>query len=419
MDLYKLKKEYARLLLQYGVALKAGQYLVVEIQAEQVAFSRILVQTAMESGAKDAIVFFRDDYVDRSRIEYGDPAEYLRLPAGTRADMEHYFSEGAASISFLSPRPQLLERCSFEVRSDFAAFMNNTRNIVRAYIEKGIHWCYAGLPNRDWASYLFPDLEPEAAEEALWRTILKICFVSESRDARGDWLTYYDRNNQYQQWLNRQRFDRIHFYNTKGTDFTVGLSEKAVWEGAYPRSSVTPDLFQPNIPSYEIFTSPDYSRTSGVVHASRPLYLSGTVIRGLWLKFVNGLVVEFGAEQGAEVLSELMRTDAGSKRLGEISFVEAGQAIENTGLVFYNTLFDENAACHIALGNGFANAISGFDEHKEPADRYHLNRSGIHVDIMFGTPDLNADGYDAAGHKTPIFQSGKFACQESQQKGES
>ena len=410
MNREEMMRKYADLLVRLGVALQKDQYLILECDAECYELARHIVHTAMERGAKDVIVHFRDAYTDKYRAQFGQAEEIKRVLPWQRQSLEYYLERGACSLALKSPYPRLLNDISAQAGEALQVFQNDLRNVIRSHWGiSGTVWCIACAPNPDWAQAVYPELDRQTAYDALWNTLMDLCMVDEKSDPVENWIEFSHRYAKYSRTLNEIGVDRLHFSSANGTDFVVGFNPKAHWVGGKDKSERTPRDNAGNIPSNEVATSPDKYRLDGIVHSSRPLVYGGQIIDRFWLRFEQGRVTEYFAETGMDLLTALLNTDEGSRRIGEVAFVECDMPLAKTGRVFYNTLLDENAACHMALGNGYAVCIPGLSmTDKDAWAGENLNASAQHIDFMFGTDDMNVDAYTRSGKVVPVFRSGKF-----------
>lgn len=399
---------YARLLLSFGLAFRPGQKLLVELPAEAAALAERIEEEARRAGASSVVMMPTDDLRDAAQM-LEDPAAFQQTAIRRKQTLEAALEGDVVSLAFLSPVPALDRMLHEEQKAAFFRYKNELRNVVRRAIRgRNIHWCYACCPNSSWAQTLFPDRTPTKALSLLWEQTLEFCFLKRE-DPLDTWLSYYDGLYRKTRWLNSLWLEEIHFYNGAGTDLTVGVNPRCIWEGGLDRSRYDGTYFQCNLPSFEICTTTDRRRAEGHVAISKPLFVNGGMIQGLSLDFQNGKAVNAHAEVGESLLTELLARDEGSAFLGEVAFVEQNTPIARSGLVFLNTLLDENAACHLALGSGFPGNIRGID----PTDTVQLRENGVnqscqHVDFMFGTEDLCADGRCENGDVVPLFRGGKF-----------
>lgn len=403
----KLEK-FARLLVELGVNLQKGQYLLLDIDAENYVLARAIAEAALSRGAADVIVHWSEPYIDRSRAVYGSGKALDAVANWEMESYAQYIKAGACSLRVISTYPTLFEGVDPRRAAEVQRHQNNTRNLLRkGTAEYGMHWCISVAPSVNWAKFLFPDSSEQEAMEQLWNVLLKVCCIDE-HDPVENWMKVMSRNSAYVNLLNKSKVDSIHFSNGTGTNLTIGFQPKVRWVGAQA-AEYTPETYLPNLPTAEVSTSPDKYRVDGTVAASRPMMEGGTIIKDFGFTFQNGKVVDFYAGVGYEALKDLLNTDEGARYLGEVAFVPCDSPIAQTGLLFLNTLLDENAACHLALGRGFSvlfENLSGTDYSQW--DAVNLNHSDIHVDFMFGTPDMNAEVTLADGRKLLIFKNGRF-----------
>ena len=403
-------KKYAQVLVTLGIAVQPGETLILELDPEQYELSREITKTALQCGAKDVMVYYRDPYVDKYRAQYGDRKIVGEVLPWMLDSMNVYLDEGACSLKLSSPRPYFYEDVSDTVAKTIQEFTNTLRNTIRSHwATHGTRWCIACVPNPDWAKTLFPDLEPEAALDKLWEVLMELCFVREDNVPVEDWRKYSRRCAVNAKWLNENKPKQIHFFNSTGTDFVVGFNPKAYWVGGMAGDQTGTIEYIPNLPTNEVASSPDKYALNGTVHSTRPLIYGGKIIDQFKLTFENGRVVYHEAKVGQELLTTLLDLDEGSRRIGEVAFVECDVPIAKTGMVFYNTLLDENAACHMALGNGYALCIPGISwTDSAEWEKENLNSSRQHIDFMFGSEDMQAVVTTWDGREVQIFKDGKF-----------
>lgn len=403
----KLAK-YAELLIGLGVNLQKGQYLLLDIDAENYPLARALSHEAFQRGAKDVVIHWAEPYVDRERALSNTQEDFSAVAPWETESYAAYIQQGACSLRILPAYPTLFEGADPQRVANVQQHGNNTRNILRkGTAENGMHWCISTAPSENWAKFLFPALKVSDDVAKLWDVLFSVCRIDENDPIR-NWLDAMGENGQFADILNREDIDSIHYTNSIGTDITVGFQPGVLWVGAMG-GDYTPDMYLPNIPTAEVSTSPDKFRVNGTVKASRPLMLDGTVVDGFGFTFRDGQVVDFYAEKGYDALKALLDTDEGSRYLGEVAFVQCDSPLAKTGLLFMETLLDENAACHMALGRGFNILFKGLSGTDFAAwDRVNLNHSRVHVDFMFGTDDLRAEVTLRDGRKGVVFVNGKF-----------
>ncbi len=406
MPSHDLIKKYAHLLVNFGVNVKKGSYLVINATTDATQVVRLLTKAALEKGAKDVIVFYTDPYVDKERTQVLDFNTLSTLPEWHKLAMEHYFSQGADSIILKSHYPALMEEISDEASGALATFSEKSRSYVRKGVfENNSHWCVACVPNVEWAAHIFPNMDKEKALETLWQHLLDFCLIDMEADPVLRW--HEDRKLfwGYKEALDKMDIDFIHFKNSLGTDIKIGFNPSHCWTCGISSDNFNDDNYLPNIPTAEIATSPDKFRAEGKVVSTKALILGGKLIDKFYLVFKEGKVVEAHAEVGNELLQHCLNTDEGSRYLGEVALVSKDSPIAQKGIIYYSTLLDENASCHLALGKGFPQCIKDFSS-KNSFQSFNLNDSCLHVDFMFGSDDLSAVAYTKAGEEITLLKDG-------------
>ncbi|HHU19026.1 MAG TPA: aminopeptidase [Bacilli bacterium] len=404
----KLQEKYAELALRTGVNLQKGQALMVNSSIEGVEFTRIVVRKAYELGAKSVLINWQDDEI--SLLKYQNESEAV-LTDVRPWQVDKYLDfakDGGALLSIRSTNPDLLKdvdakkvaaasKASAEAMKEFRQYTMNDR----------IAWSIISIPTGDWSQKIFPGLEAEEAKEKLWEQIFKIVRVDQE-----DPIKAWDEHNQTLKnahaILNEKKYKALVF-KAPGTDITFGLPEGHIWKGggAYTTDGLH---FNPNMPTEEVFTVPHKYEVNGVVSNTKPLVYNGNTIDHFSLTFKDGQVVDFEAEQGYDTLKNLLETDEGAKRLGELALVPDASPISQSGLIFYNTLYDENASCHVALGKAYpTNLAGGSDMSEEELDQHGVNDSLTHVDFMIGSAELDIDGILPDGSTEAVFRKGAWA----------
>lgn len=271
-----------------------------------------------------------------------------------------------------------------------------------------VQWCVVAVPAPGWATKVFPDLPTEEAVEKLWALIFDVCRVS-TGDPVTAWREHVAKTKARRDQLNAWNLDRVHITSGNGTDLTVGIAQDATWEGASSKSERGIE-FIANVPTEEVFCAPDRNQVDGIVYGTKPYVYNGQLIEGWHVTFRNGQVVEHGAEKNAQLLAELLSTDENANRIGEIALVPVSSPINQSGVLFFNTLFDENAACHIAFGAGYpTNIKGGASMTRAQLLEKGLNDSAIHEDVMIGAPDTHITGITQSGEEVTIFTNGEWA----------
>lgn len=398
--------KYAKLLVDLGVNVKKDQYLIVEASVDCSELVAEVVKIALDKQAKDVIVFYDDPLVDKYRALKVDEqiiSEVLPWQAESR---NYYLEKGACSLLIKSSYPYLYSEVSQSSASALQKFTNDLRNNIRHYINKdNIQWCICSYPNQVWADSIFPD--DKKALDKLFDLIYDICRVNYNDDPSEAWYQHFNQMGKYSSFLNGLSLDRLHFSNKYGTDLTIGLHPNHHWNGGIKEGD---DIsFIANIPTEEISTSPDKYRVDGRVVATKPLEIGGAIIEDFYFEFKDGKIIHAVAQKNDQVLQSLLNTDDGSRYLGEVALVENKSPISQSGKLFYNTLYDENAACHLAFGKGFPSCIDGIDQISlDSWQEYHLNHSSIHIDFMFGSEDMSIVGYTNDNEEVIIFDEGNF-----------
>ena len=400
---------YATLLVRKGVALERGQELVLEAPIERADFARRVVSAAYRAGAGHVTVIWRDDVISRLTYENCELAFFEHTPSW-QVEQLNSLAEGGAAFLFLEGQdPSALK--GIDPAKPAAA--RRSRNIECRSFRDGMDfgrnaWCIAGVPVQAWASEVFPDLSPAEALYRLWVLILAVS-RADGEDPESAWETHNASFEKTKRFLNDHRFSALRYEAANGTDLTVGLPEGHLWDGGAGRTQEGVTFF-PNIPTEEVFTAPDRMRVDGVVYSAMPLVHGGQVVRDFWLRFEGGEVVDFGAEQGREVLRHILETDEGARRLGECALVSKNTPIRQSETLFYDTLYDENASCHLALGMGYPECVAGgVSMSKDELLARGVNQSAAHVDFMVGTDDMNIFGVAADGTEVPVFVNGQWA----------
>ena len=407
----ELLKKYADFIVRVGVNPQPGQTLIIRCSLEAAPLARLCVRSAFEAGARDVQVDWNDNAVSRSRMELGSEEALTDFkPYQLRRYLDYAESEGSVCVLHLiADDPEVyagldsakISRVNAANRKFMAPWREYTMN-------DRVQWSIAAMPSAPWAKKMFPDLDTDAAIEKLWQLIFDVCRVT-GGDPVGEWKAHLDRLMTLRDKMNAFDLESVHFKSSNGTDLTVGLADDATWEGA---SSKTEDgiEFIANVPTEEVFCAPHRERTNGIVYGTKPYAYNGQLIEGWHVTFKDGVVVEHGAEKNADLLAELLSTDENSNRIGEIALVPASSPINRSGVLFYNTLFDENAACHIAFGAGYPTNIRGGSAMtRDDLMKKGLNNSAIHEDVMIGAADTHVTGITKRGEEVTIFENGEWA----------
>ncbi len=402
-------ERYAELLVRKGAAIAPGQELVLSVPVERADFARLVVREAYTVGAANVTVVWEDDEIRRMDYDNHDVAYYEQVPAWKRAQLNDLAEAGASFLFLRGSDPNGL----VGVDPAKIAIASRARNTQCKRFRDGLDfgrnaWCIAGVPVLAWAQMVFPGRDDDEAMLRLWQAILQTT-RADGPAPQLEWERHNATFEKNKRMLNDYAFDYLRYRSANGTDFVVGMTKGHVWGGGAGRTQ-DGTVFFPNMPTEEVFTSPDCMRADGMVCSAMPLVYDGNVVRDFWLRFENGKVVDFGAQEGKAVLRSIIEFDENSCRLGECALVSKDTPIRQTGLLFYDTLYDENASCHLALGTGFPECIEGgFEMSKDELMAHGVNHSATHVDFMVGADDLEIVGVTTAGEEVPIFVGGRWA----------
>lgn len=402
MNLNEMKRKYAYTLARVGLNVQKGQTVLVEANIAGYEFIPVFAEECYKLGAGNVVVHYLDLPTMKIHAQYR-PDEEVRKVENWEAEMhQKYLDEGACYVRLESEDPALMEDISEKHSNAIFAHVDAVRNIMRkASREKHCQWLIAMIPTRRWAEYILDKTGPEA-EEALWDILFKLCYINEENDVVTTWEEKGKLKAERGRKVDELHLTKLHYTASNGTDLTVGLTPWSKFSFGDRKMPADYVPFRANIPSEEICTSPDKFVTEGVVYASRPLVLGGKKIENFGFRFEKGKVVEVLATEGKEMLEALIATDENACYLGEAALVEYHSPISMSGIVYFTTLIDENASCHLALGRCLGKG--GPEE-----EQYRFNDSTIHVDFMVGTPDMKIVGTTESGEEVVIFENGDFA----------
>lgn len=400
-------RKYAHLIAVKGVNIQKKQEVIIQCELDQPEFVKMLVEECYKAGAGKVIVNW--DYQPLTKLHYRHQSvtTLSKVEKWEQERLQHYVDELPCRIYLVSEDPDGLKGINQEKMNKA---MQKRFPIIKPYrdkMENKYQWCIAAVPGEKWAKKVFPGLPKGKAMEKLWEAIL---FTSRVND---DPIAAWDAHNKDLhdrcEFLNSLGIDKLIYKGDNGTDFCVGMIEDAVFRGG-GEVSLKGIYFNPNIPSEECFISPKRGVAEGIVYATKSLSYQGQLIEGFSVRFENGKAVEVHAEKNEELLKKMISMDEGAAYLGECALVPVNSPISESGLLFYETLFDENAACHLALGMGFADSIKDFDKYTlEECREKGINDSMIHVDFMIGYEGLNIDAVTRDGKTVPIFRNGTWA----------
>ncbi|MDY0256795.1 aminopeptidase [Gudongella oleilytica] len=402
-------EEYARLLVEVGVNLKPGEPLVISAPVEGAEFVRMMAKIAYQHGCTDIYMNWTDDVLTRLKYENAPLEVFESFPRWKAEPLEEFAKKGGNFIYISAEDPQLLQ--GIDTRKISA---NNKASGIglkeyRNYTMNDINsWCVASIPTISWAKQLFPEVEEGEAVEKLWDAILEATRMN-SDDPVEAWKQHIETLKKKVNYLNGKKFAKLHYTSNNGTDLMIELPEGHIWAGG-GSVNAKGDLFVANMPTEEVFTLPAKYGVNGVVYSTKPLNYGGNLIDNFSLVFENGKVVDFEAKTGHDLLAELLDMDEGSRYLGEVALVPYSSPIERAGILFMNTLFDENAACHLALGKAYPTCIEGGPSMNEKElEAHEVNDSFTHEDFMIGTSDLSIVGITQDGEEIEVFMDGEWA----------
>ncbi|PYI51593.1 aminopeptidase [Paenibacillus flagellatus] len=401
-------EKYAELAVRVGINVQQGQTLVVTAPLTAAELVRAIARKAYEAGAKNVHVEWNDETLTQIKYKMAPDEAFAEYPMFRAKGWEEFAENGAGFLSIYSPNPDLLNGVDPQriatASKTAATALQGWRSYTMAH---RVSWSLISTPTVEWASKVFPDVPADEAVEKLWDVILKAVRVDKD-DPVAAWKAHNAQIAKMVDYLNAKQYKQL-VYRGEGTDLTVDMPENHVWCGG-SRPNAKGVEFNPNMPTEEVFTMPHKDGVNGVVRSTKPLNHGGTLIDNFTLRFENGRVVDFTAEKGYDALKLLLDTDEGARRLGEMALVPFRSPISDTNLIFYNTLYDENASCHFALGRAYPTTIEGGEEMtKEQLAERGANDSLVHVDFMMGSADLSIDGVTADGRREPIFRDGNWA----------
>ena len=402
-----LLRKYARLAVRTGANVQKGQYVVVRASVEMHEFAGLVVEEAYRAGAKEVRVDWRYSYTTKMAYRHQSMKTLCNVHDWQEAKQAFDCETLPAYINIISDGPDALKGVNGE-KMQKASVATHKR--LKQYIDKmdnNYQWTIVAAAGKDWAKKVFPGERTSVAVEKLWKTILSTVYITDANsDAEKAWADhnadFMDKCNR----LNNAKFDYLEYKSSNGTDFRCWLNPRTQWLGG---GELTKGVYyNPNMPTEEIFTSPIAGKCEGKLVSTKPLSVRGNLVENFTFTFVDGKVTEVTAEKGEDILKQLISCDEGAKMLGELALVPHNSPISNSGILFYNTLFDENAACHVAIGRGFGNLVEGYENMtKEQLTAEGINDSMIHVDFMIGCEDLSIVGYKD-GKATKVFTDGNW-----------
>lgn len=408
MGYEKQLKKYAELLVKVGLNVQEKEPVYIQASIDASEFVHLVVEEAYKIGAEDVKVSYKDDRIAQLKYQYEPESFFENVKQYDIDEKMDYLDRKAAFLSIVSSSPDSLKDADpNKIRKSMAANGKAFKDYMVAVQSDRMSWCVASYPSVGWAKMMFPELSDNEAVNKLLETILKTVRVDQEDPVKA-WEEHDHLLHEKADYLNNKKYKALH-YKSEGTDLTIELPNGQYWSGASSVNSKG-NSFVANMPTEEVFTAPHKNGVNGTVSNTLPLSYSGNIIDDFTLTFKDGEVVDYKAGVGEEILKSILETDEGSKRLGEVALVPVDSPISNMNTLFYNTLFDENASCHIALGSAYAFCIEGGkDMTAEQLAENGLNDSTTHVDFMIGSKDLSIDGILENGEKEPVFRDGNWA----------
>lgn len=405
----ELITKLAELAVKVGANVQKDQDVVISTSVETKVLAREIVKQAYLQGAKQVHVLWRDEFVSRDTLLHASLETLTDIPEWSIQRYQHYVDIGAAMISILSPIPGLNKDVDAMKAQKAGIAMQKAISFYREHtMGNKVQWTIVSEPNPIWAKQVFPELNEEDAVEKLWGAILDASRVTETNDPIKEWEIHNENLLAHNQVLNNYNFKHLHFKNSLGTDLIVELVPNHIWAGG-GEIAANGVYFNPNIPTEENFTMPYKWGTRGRVVATKPLNYQGRLIKDFWLEFKDGQVVDFDAAEEKETLRNILDADEGSRYIGEIALISHDSPISNTNILFLNTLFDENASCHMALGRAYPmNIKGGLEADIKTLEEKGFNNSIVHADFMFGSEDMEIIGLTQDGQEVHVFKNGNF-----------
>ena len=404
-----LLKKLAKLAVKVGANVQTGQTVVLRSNTESRELAREVVRAAYEVGARKVIIDWNDEFVTKYAYEHQDDETLKEVPDYIVSKNQYYVDQNACFISITSPMPGLNKDIDSKKVQMAGIASQQKLGFVREYtMGNKAQWTIIGASNKIWATKVFPDLPEDEAVEALWDAIFAASRVTLENDPIEDWKNHNKLLRAHADLLNNYNFKELHFKNSLGTDLVVGLVDNHIW-AAGGEVAANGFYFNPNIPTEEAFTMPHKFMTQGKVVATKPLNYNGKLIENFSIEFDQGKVVNFQAEKEVEALESILNFDDNARYIGEIALISHDSPISNTNILFYNTLYDENASCHMALGRAYPmNIKNGIGADVKDLEPKGYNNSMVHVDFMFGSSDMEITGITQDGKKIKVFENGNF-----------
>ncbi len=401
-------RKYAKLIARVGVKIRKGQDVVIQAELDQPEFVEMLTDECYKAGARKVTVEWSHQPLQKYHVRHRSLKTLSTLDDWEVAKLEHYADTLPCRIYLISEDPDGL--CGINQEKNAKALQARYKVIkpIRDKMENKYQWCIAAVPGVKWAKKVFPGERASRAVELLWEAILKTSRVDE--DPEEAWRKHNEDLARRCEYLNSLGIESLEYKSSNGTDLKVGMIPDALFCGGGEYALGSGNYFNPNIPSEEVFTTPKRGEAEGIVYSTKPLSYRGELIEDFSIRFEGGRAVEVKAKRGEELLKQMISMDEGAAYLGECALVPYDSPIRNSGILFYNTLFDENAACHLALGMGFSNCLKDYEKYTlDECREKGINDSQIHEDFMIGSEDLSITAHTRDGRDVPIFKDGNWA----------
>lgn len=402
-------EKYAELAVNIGINVQKDQEVILNAPINAVDLTRLITKKCYEAGAKNVIVRYRDEIVTHTKLSLA-PEASLEEARQWEIDglLNEHVKKGAALLSIISSDPDLMKDIDPMRMKKHMMTQQKSSKEYKDYVMSGnAPWSLVAYPNKAWAERVFPELEGEEAINKLWEHIFEITRIDQEDPVKA-WANHIETLNEKVDFLNEKKFEKL-IYKSEGTDLTIELDEHHIWCGADDKTKSNINYLA-NIPTEEVFTLPKKNGVHGYVSSTKPLSYSGNLIENFKITFENGKVVDYEAEKGYDALKNLIETDEGSKFLGEVALVPHHSPISNKDTIYFNTLFDENASCHLAIGNAYLSCVKdGADMNEKDLEEIGFNTSLTHVDFMIGSSDLDIVGVTSNGEEVQVFKDGNWA----------
>ena len=401
-------RKYAKLIARVGVKIRKGQDVVIQAELDQPEFVEMLTDECYKAGARKVTVEWSHQPLQKYHVRHRSLKTLSTLDDWEVAKFEHYADTLPCRIYLISEDPDGLCGINQEKNAKALQARYKVSKPIRDKMENKYQWCIAAVPGVKWAKKVFPGERASRAVELLWEAILKTSRVDE--DPEEAWRKHNEDLARRCEYLNSLGIESLEYKSSNGTDLKVGMIPDALFCGGGEYALGSGNYFNPNIPSEEVFTTPKRGEAEGIVYSTKPLSYRGELIEDFSIRFEGGRAVEVKAKRGEELLKQMISMDEGAAYLGECALVPYDSPIRNSGILFYNTLFDENAACHLALGMGFSNCLKDYEKYTlDECREKGINDSQIHEDFMIGSEDLSITAHTRDGRDVPIFKDGNWA----------